>query len=128
MARRDNGTGTIYQRENGTWSGRIYLGKNEEGKPRYKCFSGKTQAEVKRKIREFNQGGCKTEIRKVSVGEYVWNWAKIYKKGTIKDSSFDAIEKTIKSHIIPEIGMLQLQKLTSDDIQQLITDMKDKKG
>lgn len=128
MARRDNGTGTIYQRENGTWSGRIYLGKNEEGKPKYKCFSGKTQAEVKRKIREFNQGGCKTEIRKVSVGEYVWNWAKIYKKGTIKDSSFDAIEKTIKNHIIPEIGMLQLQKLTSDDIQQLITDMKDKKG
>ena len=128
MARRDNGMGTIYQRENGTWVGKITLGKDQEGKKKYKCFSGKTQAEVKRKIVEFHQGGCKTEIRKISVGEYVWNWAKIYKKGSIRDSSFDAIEKTIKNHIIPEIGMIQLQALTADDIQQLITDMKDKKG
>lgn len=128
MARRDNGMGTIYQRENGTWVGKITLGKDLEGKKKYKCFSGKTQAAVKRKIKEFHQGGCKTEASKVSVGEYIWNWAKLYKKGSIRDSSFDAIEKTIKNHIIPGIGMIQLQALTADDIQQLITDMKDKKG
>lgn len=32
MAKRDNGTGTIYQRENGTCVGRIYLGMNADGK------------------------------------------------------------------------------------------------
>lgn len=128
MARRDNGTGTIYQRENGTWVGRIYLGKNAEGKPRYKSLSGKTQAEVKRKIKEYNQGGNKTEIKKISVEEYILNWAKLYKKGSIKDSSYDAIEKTIRNQIIPYIGMIQLQQLTSDNIQKLITDLKEKHG
>lgn len=128
MARRDNGTGTIYQRENGNWVGRIYMGRGADGKPKYKCFSGKTQADVKRKIREFNQGGCKTEIKKVSVEAYILNWMKLYKKGTIKDSSYDAIEKTVRNHIVPAIGMIQLQKLTSDDIQQMITDLKENKG
>ena len=66
MARRDNGTGTVYQRPNGSWVGRIYMGRGADGKPKYKCFSGKNQAEVKRKIKEFNQGGCKTDSTKVS--------------------------------------------------------------
>ena len=125
MARRDNGTGTIYQRENGTWVGRIYLGKNAEGKPRYKSLSGKTQAEVKRKIKEYNQGGNKTEIKKISVEEYIWNWARIYKLGNMKDSSYDRIEDTIRKHIVPNIGMIQLQQLSSDDIQKLINKMKE---
>ena len=128
MAKRDNGTGTIYQRENGTWVGRIYLGKNADGEPRYKSLSGKTQAEVKRKIKEYNQGGNKTEIKKISVEEYILKWAKLYKEGSIKDSSYDAIEKTIRNQIIPYIGMIQLQQLTSDDIQRLITDLKEKHG
>ena len=128
MARRDNGTGTVYQRPNGSWVGRIYMGRGADGKPKYKCFSGKNQAEVKRKIKEFNQGGCKTDSTKVSVEEYILNWLKLYKKGSIKDSSYDAIEKTVRNHIIPALGMIQLQKLTADDIQLMISDMKEKQG
>lgn len=126
--KRDNGSGTIYQRPNGSWQARIYIGKKEDGTPKFKYITGKTQAEVKRKIKEYNQGGNKTEIKKISVEEYIWNWAKLYKKGSIKDSSFDAIEKTIRNHIIPFIGSIQLQQLTSDDIQRLITDLKEKHG
>jgi len=128
MAKRDNGTGTIYQRDNGTWVGKINIGLKEDGKPKFKYFSGKTQAEIKRKIKEYNQGGNKTDINKVSVEEYILNWAKLYKKGSIKDNSYDRIEDTIRKHIIPNIGMIQLQQLSSDDIQRLINDMKDKKG
>ena len=128
MARRDNGTGTVYQRPNGSWVGRIYMGRGADGKPKYKCFSGKNQAEVKRRIKEFNQGGCKTDSTKVSVEEYILNWLKLYKKGSIKDSSYDAIEKTVRNHIIPALGMIQLQKLTADDIQLMISDMKEKQG
>ncbi len=57
MQRREKGTGTIYQRDNGTWVGRISLGRGADGKLRYKCFSGKNEAVVKRKIREYNKGG-----------------------------------------------------------------------
>lgn len=126
--KRDNGSGTIYQRPNGSWQARIYIGKKEDGTPKFKYITGKTQAEVKRKIKEYNQGGNKTEIKKISVEEYILTWVKLYKKGSIKDSSYDAIEKTIRNQIIPYIGMIQLQQLTSDDIQRLITDLKEKHG
>ena len=33
MARRDNGTGSVYQRPNGSWVGRIYMGRGADGKP-----------------------------------------------------------------------------------------------
>ena len=45
--KRDNGTGTIYQRTNKTCVGKIYLGVDETGKEKFKYFSGKTEAEVK---------------------------------------------------------------------------------
>lgn len=127
-AKRDNGTGTIYQRDNGTWQGKIYIGQKEDGKPKFKFFSGKTQGEVKRKIREYNQSGSKVDTKKISLGEYLYNWLKTYKKGTIKESSYDSIEKTIKNQIVPNIGMIQLQQLTSDDIQTFLTKLKDNDG
>ena len=100
MARRDNGTGTVYQRPNGSWVGRIYLGRGADGKPKYKCFSGKNQAEVKRKIKEFNQGGCKTDSTKVSVEEYVLNWLNdnifsIKEQGNMENTRSDSAENRL---------------------------------
>ena len=46
--RREKGTGTLWKKENGTWMGRVDIGRNAEGKRKYKNFSGKTEAEVKR--------------------------------------------------------------------------------
>lgn len=126
MAKRDNGTGTIYQRANGSWVGKIYLGRDDNGKEKFKYLSGKTEGEVKRKIREFNQTGSKADPRKVTLGEYLTNWLKTFKMGTVKDSSYDALERTANNHIIPNIGMIQLSQVTSADIQGLLNDMKAK--
>ena len=69
--RRDNGMGTIYQRENGSWAGRIHEGKKADGKPKYKFFSGKTEAEVKRKIREYNRSGVRIDAKNITLTEYL---------------------------------------------------------
>lgn len=124
--KRDNGTGTIYQRANKTWVGKIYLGLDETGKEKFKYFSGKTEAEVKKKIREYNQSGSRIETKKISLQDYLNNWMKTYKRGTIKASSYDALEKTAKNQIIPNIGMIQLQEITATDIQNLLNDLKEK--
>ena len=124
--KRDNGTGTIYQRSNKTWVGKIYLGLDETGKEKFKYFSGKTEAEVKKKIREYNQSGSRIETKKISLQDYLNNWMKTYKRGTIKASSYDALEKTAKNQVIPNIGMIQLQEITATDIQTLLNDLKEK--
>lgn len=126
MAKRDNGTGTIYQRVNGSWVGKIYIGRDEAGKEKFKYFSGKTEGEVKRKIREYNQSGTKIETKKISLQEYLYNWLRTFKRGTIKDSSYDTLEKTIRNQIVPHIGLIHLQQVTSADIQSLLNDLKEK--
>ncbi len=126
--RRDNGTGTIYQRENGTWQGKLYLGRKADGSPKFKYVSGKTKAEVKRKICDYNYTGSEMEKKIITVEEYFMRWLKTYKRGTIKESSYDAREKTIQNHIIPYIGNIQFQQLSSDDIQGLLVFLKEEKN
>ena len=65
--RREKGTGTLWKKENGTWMGRVDIGRNADGKRKYKNFSGKTEAEVKRKIREYNKTANNVEENKVTV-------------------------------------------------------------
>lgn len=124
MAKRDNGTGTIYQRQNGGWVGRIYLGKDDAGKDKFKYLSGKSEAEVKRKIREFNQKGTTVEVKKISLQEYIYSWLRTFKIGTIKESSYDTLEKTIRNQIVPYIGSIHLQQVTAADIQGLLNNLK----
>ncbi|MGM9549981.1 MAG: hypothetical protein ACI3V5_09085 [Faecousia sp.] len=71
-------------------------------------MSGKSEPEVKRKIKEYNQSGSKIEVKKISLQDYLNNWLRTFKRGTIKASSYDAIERTIKNQIIPYIGVIQL--------------------
>lgn len=122
--RREKGTGTIWKKDNGTWMGRIDIGKSTDGKRKFKSFSGKTEAEVKRKIREYNKTEHKVDYSKISVETYVNNWLTTYKRNTIKDSSYDALEKTVRNYIIPHLGLIRLQELTSDDIQNLLQSLK----
>ncbi len=122
--RREKGTGTIYEREPGKWQGKLIIGTTPEGKPKAKYFSGKTEAEVKRKIREYNKAGSKTEAAKITLGTYLLDWLKTYKLNSVKRSSYDALEGTARNHIIPNLGMIQLGALTGDDIQKLLNNMK----
>lgn len=39
MQRREKGTGTVYQRDNGTWVGRMNLGRGENGKIKYSSIT-----------------------------------------------------------------------------------------
>ena len=121
-SKRDNGSGTIYQRGNGTWVGRISVSQN--GKPGFKYVSGKSEAEVKRKIRDFQSQNAIIPASRITVEDYLQKWMKIAKSETIRRSSYDRIENTIKFQIAPYIGMIQLQQLTSDDVQTMLNTLK----
>ena len=51
MARRAAGEGNIRKRADGRWEGRYVAGHDAEGKPIRKNVLGKTQAEVKEKLK-----------------------------------------------------------------------------
>lgn len=58
------------------------------------------------------------------IAEYIRKWLYEVKSNELKPSSFDRKEQTIDYQIVPYIGDITLDKLSSDDIQQMINQLK----
>lgn len=123
---RKNGDGYIYQRGN-RFYGKLRNGSNADGSPKTIYFSGSTKTEVKQKISDYKKTSLVVNSR-MTVERFLIYWMKTYKYGRIKNPSYDRIETTLKSNIIPYIGLLQLQSLSSADITSLLLKLKTEKG
>lgn len=126
MSRRDKGEGSISQRQDGTWTARMTLGNTPDGKRKVKAFYGKTESEVKKKLREFKKELAKNdykEIRKMTVSELLEEWMSVIKIHELKSSSYDRLELTVKHQINPYIGNLQISTITTSDIQSVINEL-----
>ena len=102
--RRDKGDGSIYQRKDGKWAAQIRLGKKADGKSNAKFFYGKTESEVKKKLKAFKNELIKNDfqtVKKSTLEDYINNWLTLYKVPSVKPSSYDRLERTIRNHIIP---------------------------
>ncbi len=127
--RRANGEGNIRKRKDGRWEGRYTAAYDPAtGKRITKNVLGKTQAEVKEKLqRAIEQANTLDIIRseEYTVGEWVQLWYEVYAKPNIRPSTASYYKGFIDHHIIPKIGSIKLNKLTSRTIQKLYNDLKD---
>lgn len=76
-SKREHGTGSISLRKDGTWTARIQIGTQANGKLKIKAFYGKTKSEVKKNLKEFirNINNLpQSELKKVSFETYIKNW------------------------------------------------------
>ena len=120
--KRANGEGSIRKRKDGRWEGRYTAGHDPEtGKAIYKNVLGKTQAEVKEKLKqaiEETQALDVTKAGKYTVGEWMEVWFQDYAKIKVRPSSHQTYQGYIHNHIGPNIGEIPLEKLTSLDLQK----------
>ena len=120
--RRANGEGSIRKRKDGRWEGRYTAGRDPViGKAIYKNVLGKTQAEVKEKLKAAIE---KSAVRTVSmehytVGQWLDIWMENYAKLQVRASSYKTYQGFISNHIKPALGEIPLEKLTSMDLQRL---------
>lgn len=56
MAKRMNGEGNLRRRPDGRWECRMTDGRQDDGRPRVISFYGKTQSEVKSRVKEYLKG------------------------------------------------------------------------
>lgn len=129
MARREKGSGSISQRKDGTWTGRAFVGFKRDGKQNIKAVYGKTEAEVKRKLKALQKEIIKFEPQesvKLTLSELLDDWLNNIKRLELKDSSFDRTEATIENQIKPLIGFLQIQSISMQDIQQFVNELNNK--
>ena len=123
MARkRKAGDGTVRQRKDGRWEGRIVIGYDDNGYPKTKNVLAKTKKECVEKLQKLKAecGGLKPEkVRpEMPFGDWLTYWYENHSKPKIRPTTQETYESRIRLHIIPEIGDIPLNKLTQNDLQQ----------
>ena len=120
--RRANGEGNIRKRKDGRWEGRYTVGRDPEtGKAIIKNVLGKTQAEVKEKLKkaiEENVGIDYGRAKTYTVGSWLEVWMENYARVKLRPSTFKTSQGFLKNHIKPQIGSIPLADLTSLDLQR----------
>lgn len=120
MAKRSNGEGTLSKRKDGRWEARLMVGFRENGRPRIQCFYGKTQKEVKEKVRIFRE----TQKSELQMGSsYTFSqWADLWyehHKSRIAPTTQENYQYTLqilKNHI----GSRILSEIKPFDIELLL--------
>lgn len=121
--KRANGEGNIRKRKDGRWEGRYTAGHDPvTGKPIYKNVLGKTQAEVKEKLKRAIEETMGLDIVKAgqyTLGQWMDVWFENYAKLKVRPSSHQTYKGYINNHIKPYVGNIPLSKLTALDLQKL---------
>lgn len=121
--RRANGEGNIRKRKDSRWEGRYTAGRDPvTGKVIYKNVLGRTQAEVKAKLKAAIEANTNLDIVKAeqyTVGQWMDVWFENCAKIKVRPSSHKTYRGYIDNHIKPSIGKIPLSKLSSLDLQKL---------
>ena len=127
MAKRKYGEGSVFLRKDGRWEGRIVVGYHDNGNPKTKNVTAKTQAECKEKLQALKEQCGRTTDRlkpDMPFGDWIDFWYQNFSKPKIRPTTQECYENRIYNHIIPEIGKIPLCKLTQNDLQQFYARLK----
>lgn len=110
------GSGSIFQASDGKWKGKIQTNN------KVKYFNGNTKKEVREKIKnyQFNYNCSYDSSTRVTLEFFFTLWLTTVKKGQLKASSYDRLERTYKSYVSKELGHMYLDCITPYNLQLLI--------
>lgn len=122
MAKRTaQGNGTIRERRKGLWEARFTIGRDPgTGKQIQRSVYGSTQQEVRKKLNQVIQeidSGTYTEPTSMTLGAWLDSWVDEYTIN-LKDGTIRSYKDNIRLHINPNLGAVQLNKLTAAQIQK----------
>ena len=125
--KRANGEGSIRKRKDGRWEG-FYTASYDPatGKQKIKNVLGKTQAEVKEKLKKAIADSQRLDMNRSgthTVKSWVLMWYEVYAEPRLRENTKDYYLNYINNHIIPELGDIKLDKLTTIQIQKFYNDL-----
>lgn len=117
---RSYGEGSVYQRKDGRWVAKY---KSEEMiKPH--VLYGKSEAEVKRKLREFKKETARGLVvcRKMYFRDYAKRWLYSFKQPSVESTTFDRYESIYLNHLEPAFGSRQMSSIRGIEIQNFLVE------
>lgn len=115
-----SGNGSIRQRPDGRWEGRVSLGFDGGGKRVSKSFYGSTQvAEKIRKASAQIDEGRFIEPSKITVKQWLLDWLETFCANGLRPYTLISYRGIINHHINNYIGALKLQSVKGTHIQKM---------
>ena len=117
--RRGRGEGSICQRSDGRWMGRVDLGWRD-GKRRSKAIYGLTRRAVSDRIGEITRAardGSIIEDERQTVAQFLARWVDDVARPRTRPRTLTTYEGAIERHIVPHLGRIRLSKLKPQHLQ-----------
>ena len=127
MAKRKYGDGSVFQRKDGRWEGRLVVGYKENGYAKTKSVTAKTKTECEERLKKLREeAGRRSERIKPDMlfGDWIDFWYQNFSKPKLRPTTQACYEGRIYTHIIPGIGQIPLCKLTQNELQQFYARLK----
>jgi integrase len=126
--KRGQGEGAIFYSETRKrWIAVLDLGRGPDGVRRRVRMSGKTRAEVRRKLDEAQKAaaaGLNAVDQRTTVAEFCAYWLEHGIPAAAQSpNSIGNITWAVNKHIVPRVGNRRLRDLTADDVDKLMRDM-----
>lgn len=125
--RNAQGGGTIRQRPDGRWEARYTVGRDPgTGKQIQRSVYGSTQKEVRQKLAQITASidkGTYQAPNKITVSAWMEEWLTTFCEGKVKPLTLQSYRASIKNHIVPAIGAMELQAVKGTYIQRLYNSM-----
>ena len=126
--KRANGEGNIRKRKDGRWEGRYTAGYDAKtGKRIIRNVLGRTQAEVKEKLKTAISESQGIEVRKsedeYTVASWLRTWYELYAKPNVRTATANRYQLIIEQYTVPRIGSVKLKKLTTRHLQKLYKEL-----
>ena len=124
--RNAQGGGTIRQRPDGRWEGRVTLGRDPgTGKQVQKSIYGATQREVRQKMQKMLvelDEGVYVAPSKLTVKAWLETWLAEY-NGDVTPATIVSYRQHIQNHIVPALGAVKLSALTPSAVQKFYNEL-----
>ena len=126
--RRKRGDGGLSLRKDGRWEGRVVIGYDDKGLPITKNVLAKTKLECAAKLMALKET-IKAPVPDqpkpgILLSDWLDLWYRSYKKPNLRPNTQMSYERRIYQHIIPALGSIQIDQLTTNDIQQFYAKLK----
>ena len=129
--RRKRGEGSVHLRKDGRWEGRYVIGYDAKGLPKTKNVLARSKSECLEKLKQLRES-CKNDREEPDIGKQsltfgAWldYWYQNHCKPGLRITTQKNYENGIYRHLIPALGQIPLDKLTTGDLQQYYTGLKE---
>ncbi len=114
--RGSKGRGSVFQRKDGRWVAQFIIEETGRQKQLYAATEKEAYARLDQALLEQKQGILATGPQQ-KLGDYLKWWLDEVHQLKIRPSSYSRYRIALNKHILPELGQIQLRKLTARQVQ-----------